>query len=326
MMKKRKYILIVVLILGIILLGSYSVYIDKEDKLTATGTIETTKYDVTPRMAGYIRNLTVNEGDMVSLNDLICELEREDLKQQNDSDWQAVAEATAKLYDLQEGAREQEIAMAKNSMDRAKVIVNKANEDLKRHQELYAVGGISKQTLDDLKQAYDVACEDLRIASENYDLVLAGSRKQQIVAQSQQVEKLTAQAKASESILADTKIYSPATGVIISKNFENNEYINQGQPILTLADLTDCWVIVYVSTEDLGKVWLNQAVKLQIDAYPDEYFTGTVIKINDEAEFTPRETLTKDERSNKVFAVKIQIPNEEQKIKAGMITDVIFDD
>lgn len=326
MMKKRKLILTMVLILGIILLGSYSVYVDKEDKLIATGTVEVTKYDVTPRMAGYIRNLTVKEGDKVSLNDFICELEREDLKQQNDSDWQAVAEATAKLYDLQEGARQQEIAMAKNSMDKAQVVVNKAKEDLKRNQELYAVGGISKQTLDDLQQAYDVACEDLRVASENYDLVVAGSRKQQIIAQSKQVEKLTAQAKASESILADTKIYSPVTGVVISKNFENNEYIKQGQAILTLVDLTDCWVIVYVSIEDLGKVWLSQTVKLQIDAYPEEIFTGTVIKINDEAEFTPRETLTKDERNNKVFAVKIQIPNENQKIKAGMITDVIFDD
>lgn len=325
-MKNRKYILIIMLILSIIILGYYYIYMSKDDKLTATGTIEATKYDVTPRMAGYVRNLTTKEGDKLYIDDYICELEREDLEQENNSDWQAVAEAKAKLIDLQEGAREQEIIIAKHNIEKNQVIVDKAKEDLNRNQELYAVGGVSKQTLDDLQQAYDVACEDLKIAKENYDLVLAGSRRQQIIAQEQQVKKLIAQAKASDSILSDTKIYSPATGIVISKNFENNEYINQGQAILTLVDLKDCWVIVYVSINDLGKVWLNQKVRLHIDAYPNEIFTGTVVKINDEAEFTPRETLTKDERSNKVFAVKIQIPNEDQKIKAGMITDVIFDD
>ena len=86
------------------------------------------------------------------------------------------------------------------------------------------------------------------------------------------------------SILADTKVYSPITGVVLNKNFENNEYINQGQAILTIADLTDSWVIVYIDIADLGKVYLQQKVKIQVDAYPQEVFQGQVININDEAD------------------------------------------
>ena len=82
------------------------------DKLTATGTIEVTKYDVTPRLAGYIRNLKLEEGDSLNLGDFVCEIEREDLRAQNIGDWQAVKEAQAKLQDLKDGARKQEITMA----------------------------------------------------------------------------------------------------------------------------------------------------------------------------------------------------------------------
>ena len=206
----------------------------------------------------------ISQTPNLNLGDFVCEIEREDLQAQNIGDWQAVKEAQAKLQDLKDGARKQEIAMAENSLQKAQVIFDKAQTDLKRNKELYDVGGISKQTLDDMQKAVDVAEKELYIAKENYDLVLAGTRQKQIEAQQQQVEKLIAQANANESILADTKVYSPITGVILNKNFENNEYINQGQAILTIADLTDSWVIVYIDIADLGKVYLQQKVKIQV--------------------------------------------------------------
>ena len=282
-MPKKKIALVVILLIMLVSIGWYYFCYDKVDKLTATGTIEVTKYDVTPRLTGYIRNLKLEEGDNLNLGDFVCEIEREDLQAQNIGDWQAVKEAQAKLQDLKDGARKQEIAMAENSLQKAQVIFDKAQTDLKRNKELYDVGGISKQTLDDMQKAVDVAEKELYIAKENYDLVLAGTRQKQIEAQQQQVEKLIAQANANESILADTKVYSPITGVILNKNLENNEYINQGQAILTIADLTDSWVIVYIDIADLGKVYLQQKVNIQVDAYPQEVFQGQVININDEA-------------------------------------------
>ena len=282
-MPKKKIALVVILLIMLVSIGWYYFCYDKVDKLTATGTIEVTKYDVTPRLTGYIRNLDLEEGDTLNLGDFVCEIEREDLQAQNIGDWQAVKEAQAKLQDLKDGARKQEIAMAENSLQKAQVIFDKARTDLKRNKELYDVGGISKQTLDDMQKAVDVAEKELYIAKENYDLVLAGTRQKQIEAQQQQVEKLIAQANANANILADTKVYSPITGVILNKNLENNEYINQGQAILTIADLTDSWVIVYIDIADLGKVYLQQKVNIQVDAYPQEVFQGQVININDEA-------------------------------------------
>lgn len=78
-MPKKKIALVVILLIMLVSIGWYYFCYDKVDKLTATGTIEVTKYDVTPRLTGYIRNLKLEEGDNLNLGDFVCEIEREDL-------------------------------------------------------------------------------------------------------------------------------------------------------------------------------------------------------------------------------------------------------
>ena len=323
----KKKIICMLFILMLVAGGGYYYYMmNKDDRLTASGTVEVTKYDVTPRIAGYIRELTCREGDFLTEGVLVCRLEREDLQRQNESGWQAVEAAQATLTDLQKGSREQEIFMAKSQIDRTKAVYDKASADLTRNEQLYAVGGISRQELDNAREANKVAKEDYLSAQANYDLVMEGTRTDQIAAQAAEVQRLIAAARANGDLVNNTNLFSPVDGVIISKNFENNEYINAGESVVTIADLKDCWVKVYISTADLGKVYIGQETELTVDGFPQEKFTGKVVEINDEAEFTPRESITQDERANMVFAVKIQIENPDGKIKAGMPTDVIFHD
>lgn len=323
----KKKIICMLFILMLVAGGGYYYYMmNKDDRLTASGTVEVTKYDVTPRIAGYIRELTYREGDFLTEGVLVCRLEREDLQRQNESSWQAVEAAQATLTDLQKGSREQEIFMAKSQIDRTKAVYDKASADLTRNEQLYVVGGISRQELDNAREANKVAKEDYLSAQANYDLVMEGTRTDQIAAQAAEVQRLIAAARANEDLVNNMNLFSPVDGVIISKNFENNEYINAGESVVTIADLKDCWVKVYISTADLGKVYIGQETELTVDGFPQEKFTGKVVEINDEAEFTPRESITQDERANMVFAVKIQIENPDGKIKAGMPTDVIFHD
>lgn len=323
----KKKIICMLFILMLVAGGGYYYYMmNKDDRLTASGTVEVTKYDVTPRIAGYIRELTYREGDFLTEGVLVCRLEREDLQRQNESGWQAVEAAQATLTDLQKGSREQEIFMAKSQIDRTKAVYDKASADLTRNEQLYVVGGISRQELDNAREANKVAKEDYLSAQANYDLVMEGTRTDQIAAQAAEVQRLIAAARANEDLVNNMNLFSPVDGVIISKNFENNEYINAGESVVTIADLKDCWVKVYISTADLGKVYIGQETELTVDGFPQEKFTGKVVEINDEAEFTPRESITQDERANMVFAVKIQIENPDGKIKAGMPTDVIFHD
>ncbi len=94
-----------------------------------------------------------------------------------------------------------------------------------------------------------------------------------------------------------------------------------GTTLLTLADLDAVDLTVYVPEPDVGKVFLEQPVAVSVDSFPDETFLGQVVWISDEAEFTPKNIQTREERVNTVFAIKVRIPNPDHKLKPGMPAD-----
>ena len=119
-------------------------------------------------------------------------------------------------------------------------------------------------------------------------------------------------------------LYSPVNGVVLTKNYEVGEYVSAGMSVLTVVDLSDCWVRVYVPSDVLGVIKVGQECSVKIDAYPDRTFTGKIKEISDSAEYTPRNSITKRERANLVFAVKVALPNEEGIFKPGMVADVLI--
>ena len=130
---------------------------------------------------------------------------------------------------------------------------------------------------------------------------------------------------ASRTQVADLEVSSPLAGRVLSKNYERGEYVNAGSAIATVGDLDDCWVKIYVSTEQLGKIRLGQAARVKIDAYPDKSFRGEIKEISQNAEYTPRQSITQRERANMVFAVKIRLDNLTEIMKPGLPADVVIE-
>ena len=89
--------------------------------------------------------------------------------------------------------------------------------------------------------------------------------------------------------------------------------------------MNDCWVKIYVSTEQLGKIRLGQAASVKIDAYPDKTFRGEIKEISQNAEYTPRQSITQRERANMVFAVKVKLDNPAETMKPGLPADVVLE-
>jgi multidrug efflux pump subunit AcrA (membrane-fusion protein) len=116
-------------------------------------------------------------------------------------------------------------------------------------------------------------------------------------------------------------LQAPITGLVVEKIAHEGEIVLTGATLLTLADLSAVDLTVYVPEPDLGKVLLDQSVEVSVDSFPDEVFSGQVVWISDEAEFTPKNIQTKEERVNTVFAVKVRIPNPDHKLKPGMPAD-----
>lgn len=124
--------------------------------------------------------------------------------------------------------------------------------------------------------------------------------------------------------LAKLTVYSPMDGVILTRNVEPGEFVQPGATALTMADLSNLTITVFVPEDLYGQISLGQAALVQVDSFPGTTFDATVIHISDQAEFTPRNVQTVEGRSSTVYAIKLKVNDPEGRLKIGMPADVVF--
>ena len=120
---------------------------------------------------------------------------------------------------------------------------------------------------------------------------------------------------------ADTRIVAPFAGTVLKRLVERGEMVAPGTPLVTLVDLGRLHAKVYVAEAELGKVKLGDAARVWTDAVPGRAFAARVVEVAQQAEFTPRDVHTRDERTKLVFAVKLAIDNPDGVLKPGMPVD-----
>ncbi|MCI5837501.1 MAG: HlyD family efflux transporter periplasmic adaptor subunit [Veillonellaceae bacterium] len=296
----------------------------EDTRLRATGTAEATMVDVTAKVPGYVRDLQREPGTEIQAGDVVCRIERNDLTAQVLAAEAGLAAARARLADIEAGARSEELRAAQAEVASAQARAEQAESDRARYAALYEADAIAAQQYEAARTQAEVARQQLSVAQEQLTLLTSGARSQQVAAQRSEVERLQAQLDAQRSLAEETQIISPAAGVVLSRNFENNEFVPAGVPIITIGDLTHPYVRVYVSSEDLSRVTLGGETKVYVDAEPNRPLRGHIEEIGQRAEFTPRQSITARERANLVFAVKIRIDDPEGIVKPGMPADVVW--
>lgn len=323
-MNKARVIMVVVVVILCLAAAGYKLYHRQESGITATGTIEVTHADITPKVGGYLTGLSIQAGDNVKAGQVIVKIARPDLTAQLLRDEAALTKAEVQWRDLQKGSRSQELSSAAANTASALSVYDKAQADYRRSQSLYAAGAISAQQLDAASSGREVAYNALLAAKAQQGLVVEGNRPDVIEAQQIEVQRCQDIVAASRSQVEDMSVASPLSGLVLVKNYEEGEYVNPGAPIATVGDMNDCWVKIYVSSTQLGLLTIGQQARVNIDAYPDRFFAGTIKEISQNAEFTPRQSITQRERANLVYAVKVKIDNAAGILKPGMPADVIL--
>jgi multidrug efflux pump subunit AcrA (membrane-fusion protein) len=172
--------------------------------------------------------------------------------------------------------------------------------------------------------AYQTALAEVDVAKAQLDILKAGSRSEQIAVAQAQVEQAEAALAALIVNRDQHQLLAPQAGYVVKQVAHEGEIATPGAPLLVLADLENLTLTVYVPAPDVGLVSTGQKVKVLVDSFPGESFTGTVIFINNEAEFTPKNIQTKEERASTVFAVKIKLDNEDQRLRPGMPADAVL--
>ena len=263
-----------------------------------------------------------------------------------------LAAARARLKELLAGSRPQEIEEARAAMNRASSELQKFSLEWERAQRLFEAQTISKQEWDTAKAAFEIAQAQYERAREQYDLVREGPRKETIEAArskeaearaalqvaeatmlkveelKQELETTRARVRVAradldlaETLISETRLYAPISGIVLSKNMERGEIALPGSSVLTLGDLKKVWLRAYINETDLGRIKLGQPVEVFTDTYPEKAYPGRLAFISNEAEFTPKQIQTKQERVKLVYRIKIDIDNPLMELKSGMPAD-----
>jgi HlyD family secretion protein len=289
--------------------------------VAVTGTIEATQVDVSVKITGRILERLVKEGDRVTRGQVLVRLDGAELAADVRRQDAALRSAQATLRDLEKGARPQEIEDARAAVSSAEATRTMTEREYQRSDQLYTKNLIAAQDVDRARQAYEVAKAQERSARERLALLLAGSRPDQIDAARWQVAQAESALAQAESRLREARVVSPINGVVLRKNLEAGETANPGVPILTLVNPKDVWLRAYVPETEVGRLKVGDTAALRVDAFPNRVFTGRLIEIGSEAEFTPRNVQTKKERVTLVFRIKIQIDNPDGLLKPGLPAD-----
>jgi len=173
------------------------------------------------------------------------------------------------------------------------------------------------------------ALDQLRTGEDALQIEVAGAAVRQAETGVAQAEAALEQARSAAQVLAvqiaKTAVSSPASGVVLARNLEVGEVAAAGSAGLVIADLDEVELTVYIPEDRYGQVELGQAAEITVDSFPGETFQGVVVRIADEAEFTPRNVQTVDGRKSTVYAVVIRLPNPDWKLKPGMPADAVIE-
>lgn len=146
----------------------------------------------------------------------------------------------------------------------------------------------------------------------------AGATPQQIAAAQAQVEVAQAALEAAQTQLDKTVVRAPVTGLIVATSVHTGELAAPNITAIQLADLDQVSLTIFVPGDEIARFAIGQPVNVRVDAFPDRVFPGAIVAVSDQAEFTPRNVRTPDERAKLVYAVKIKLANLDQALKPGL--------
>src|SRR5215475_7038360 len=248
----------------------------------SNGRVEATQVDVAAKYSGRLATLTVNEGDEVKAG-------------------QVVATISSPETEAQLRAAQAQVLRAKQSLAEAVALVAQHNSDLtfaktdfERAQSLVEHGNISQQVVDQRRNKLESAQAGYAAATAQRE-----SAEFAIKAAEADVEKL-------QSILVDLTLVSPRSGRVQYRLARAGEVVASGQRILTILDLNDVYMTIYLPAHQAGKLTLGDEARTILDPVPQYVLPNTISFIATEAQFTPKSVETAEEREKLMFRVKLQ--------------------
>lgn len=348
----------------------------KNSTLVFSGTVETREVRVGSKAGGRVAVVLVEEGREVEAGQVLVKLDVAELEAQRQQAEARVAQQRARLERLERGARLQEIAQAQaqtanaranleavkngprpEEVAQARAAVAAAEADLgnarvvfQRAEKLRVTGDISQQDFDAAQFRFDNArartdaekkrldlllhgsrAEDIRAAQARYEqaqaaerLVRAGARSEELADARAQLAEAEARLEQIKVQLAEGEVCAPSQAVVESLPVRPGDLLTPNQVVAKLLESDQLWVRIYVPETQVGLLKVGQPAKVKVDK-PDTVFKGVIEQISSQAEFTPRNVQSRDERAHQVFGVKVRVENVGEALKSGMAAEVTLE-
>jgi HlyD family secretion protein len=290
--------------------------------LNATGYIVAAhRIQLAAKVVGKVAWIGVDKGTKVREGQVIVRLEDDDYRAQLQQAKGNLANLEAKLKELVNGSRPEEVSAALANLNVARADLENARVTLSRTKDLAAAKVMSTQALDDAQARYDQGVAKVASLQKTYDLVKLGPRQEQIDAARGQVDQARGSVAYAESQLADTVIRAPVTGTILERAVEKGEFVttsfvgDKGAKgyVVSLADLNDLQVELDISQNDFAKLGPRQKGVVTTDAFPDRKYEGFIEEISPEAN-----------RQKATVQIKVRVVKPDDYLRPEMNANVAF--
>lgn len=298
-----------------------------------SGFIEGREIPVRAQVQGEIITIAKKEGDYITPDDLLLKLDDQSLIWQLKETEAVVEGAVIRL--LHSESREQEqrekagavLQQLTSQLEGAKNSLAYQQKQLEKIEHLYNEKALSEKELDAQRELVNQASAIVNSLNAQHRSALISYQGTLGNYDSDYMNYYVKQAEAKKEqlkvLINNTTIHSPVNGYILRSYVEMGETVKTGTLLFTILDPTVLELNIFMPQQELGLIKAGQEVKVKVDAFPNNLFTGVITRINNKAEFTPKNIQTSDERSKMVFRVSITLLDGHEQLKPGMTADVI---
>jgi HlyD family secretion protein len=292
------------------------------------GTVEVNESDAAPLVGGRVIEVRVIEGDSVLLGDTLAVLTQATLPAAVEDRRARVAAARARLADLRRGSRAPELERAGAELAAAETEADRSARDLVRAEKLVQDGVIAAQEFDRVKTAAEAAARRRDAARATLQLLREGSRSDQIQMAEAELASAVASLKGARADLGELAVTAPVRGVVLGRHTDPGEVVPSGTPIVTIGDVSTRWVRVYLPASLVARLPIGSEAAITFAEPPSRVaeppMQGRLQAVNPRAEFTPRAALTEEERSDLLFAARIELVDPPPGLRPGLPVNVRF--
>ena len=313
----KKIIYIICAVVFICVVCIYAV--TKSDDYVLQGEIDMQTINVSSKIGGRVSYLPVKKGDIVKEDTVLAILDTPEIKAKLEQSNALLEAAKSQNEKADNGAREEQIAMALSTLKQAQAGQELANKTYLRMKNLYEEGVIPAQKMDEAKAAYNSANSITATARANYQMLLNGTREEDKTTAEAKVKQAEGAVSEVESYLSENTIKAPVEGEVTQINTEIGELVGTGFPIVVLTNPADVWATFNVREDMLKKIKMGSVIKVKIPAISDEQYDFKVNYISVLGNFaTWKATRAKGEFDMKTFEVRMVPVKKIDGLRSGM--------